>query len=197
MNPKESAPTRFELPIISPKTSNGQLQEFVRRHWPSDDRKRVALDIVRNGKELLAGHNTNWDLVLSNIRVVQVNTPKVGEAAIAVNEARFIGGLAARAGWSMHDPGSVYLSGIYLAHIADSKLEEFKTTMTKAAVCYAENTFPEDELLMKTLDLLLGHRDRRNHSNLVTRIASLLGGGNVQDAYTMVSSRGDRVRSRA
>lgn len=191
---REGEPTRFlDVPQISTKTSNALLQEWVKQHWTSDYRKYVALDIVNNGKELLLGSTVDWELVLSKTRAQKIDTVVFGEQAIAANGARFIGGLAARAGWSMHDPAIVYLSGKCLAHIAGSKLEDFKTTMTRAAVSYGQKTLPDAELLMKTLDLLFERRDR-NHSNLVTRIANLLRDGKIQEAHTTVSTRGDLVR---
>lgn len=187
----------LDVPPISIKTSNEKLRKFSSDVWPSDGRNSVAHDIVNNGKELLLGSNVDWNLVLSRISARQMDTVLFGEAAIAANGARFIGGLAARAGWSMHDPQSVYLSGKYLGHIAGSKLEDFKTTMTLASVSYGEQTIPEAELLMKTLDLLLEHRGGNNNGNLVNRIAKLLHNGRVLDAYNIVSSRWDFVRRRA
>lgn len=194
----EFEPMLSGIPDISKKTSNEQLLVWSKQHWPSDRRRYVAYDIVNNGKELLLGSDVDWDSVLGSIRVAREYNGSVqsGEVAIAANGARFIGGLAARAGWSMHDPQSVYLSGQYLAHIAGSELQDFKTAMTLSSVCYIRKTFPEDELLMKTLDLLSGHRDGRNNGNLVTRIATLLHDGNIQDAYSVVSSREDVVRRR-
>ena len=191
MNPKESESTEFQMPVISPKTLNETLNEWSNEvhPWPSEGRNRVAADVIQNGKEL--SPNSDWGLVLDSIKVAQGynNSVKLGQDAIAVNGARLIGGLAARAGWSMHYPGSVYLSGKYLVHIAGSKLEDFKTTMTKRAVSYGQKTLPEAELLMKTLDLLLEHQGRKNHNRLVTRIAALFRNGDIQGAYTMVSSR--------
>ena len=194
---KEPEPTRFlEVPYISPKISSAQLKIWSKDRWQSESRKRVAENIIQNGKELLAVSSIDWELVLKSIRTVKVDGACYGKDAIAVNDARFIGGLVARAGWSMHDPGSVYLSGIYLAHIADSKLEGFKTTMIQTAVSYGQKTLPEGELLMKTLDLLLERQGRRDHRELVPKIAVLLHDGKIQDAYTMVSSRVDFVSRR-
>lgn len=194
---REGEPTGFlDLPKISPKTSSEQLLMWSKEVWKSDSRNRVARDMVNNGKELLFGSNIDWNLVLSKISARKMGAVVFGEAAIAADCARFVGGLASRAGWSMHDPQSVYLSGKYLADTAGSKLEDFKTTMTLASVCYMEKTMPEAESLMKTLDLLLGNPRIRNRSSLLTKIATLLHDGNVQDAYLMVSSREDLVRRR-
>lgn len=186
----------LEIPPISIKTSNEKLRKFSSDVWRSDGRNSVAHDIVNNGKELLLGSNVDWDLVLSKISARKMDIVVFGEVAIAADGARFIGGLASRAGWAMHDPQSVYLSGKYLADTAGSKLKDFKTTMTLASVCYIQKTIPEAELLIKTLDLLLENPDIRNHSNLLTKIAVLLHNGDIQGGYAMVSSREDFVRRR-
>ena len=197
MIPKEGEPKEsLVAPWISEKTSNEQLQSWSKQFWPSEGKRRIAGDIIKNGQELLAGSNVDWKLALNTIRIQQLNGVYVGEAAIAANGSRFIGGLAARAGWSMHDPQIVYLCGKYLGHIAGSKLEDFKTRMTQTAISYGQKTLPEAELLMKILDLLLEHPDTRNHGNLLTKTAILLHEGNIQEAYTMVSSRKDFVRRR-
>jgi hypothetical protein len=190
MIPKEPEPTRsLDVPRISEKTSNAALKKWSTEYWESGRRRRVELDIIDNGKELLLGSSVDWSLVLGSISVVQEGGyggyMQVGEAAIAVNGARFIGGLVAHAGWSMHDPQSVYLSGKYLAHIA--KLEDFKNVMTLASVSYGRKTLPEAELLMKTLDLLLENPNIRRRSNLLTKTIVLLHDGNIQDAYKIVS----------
>lgn len=197
MIPREGEPAIFsDVPGISEKTSNEMLKEWSSQIWPSDGRNCVAQDIVNNGKQLLLGSNVDWGLVLSRINARKVDTVVFGEAAIAANGARLIGGLAARAGWSMHDPQSVYLSGKYLGRIAGSKLEDFKTTMTLVSVSYIRKTLPGAELLMKTLDLLLEHRGGNNNGNFVKRIATLLRDGKIQEAYTIVSSREDFVSRR-
>ena len=199
MTTKEPEPKRFlDIPVISEKTPNEKLQEWSKQHWLSDRRKSVACDIVNNGKELLLGSNVDWDLVLRSISVVggYNSSMHFGEAAIAADGSRFIGGLAARSGWSMHNPETVCLSGKYLGHIASSKLEDFKTTMTLASVSYIHKILPEAELLIKTMDLLLENPDIRNRSNLLTKMGILLQDRKIQDAYTLVSSREDFVRRR-
>jgi len=189
----------LDVPRISEKTLNMVLKKWSTENWKSDPRKYVASDIINNGKELLLGSNVDWSLVLGSINAAREGGyggyTQVGEAAIAVNGARFIGGLVAHAGWSMHDPQSVYLSGKYLAQIA--KLEDFKTTMTSASVSYGRKTLPEAELLMKTLDLLLEHPNIRKHSKLVGKIIDLLCKGDIQGAHNIVSSLGDLVSRRA
>jgi hypothetical protein len=199
MIPIEGEPTRFlDVPLISQKTSNAVLRIWSTDRWKSDTSSYVASHIINNGKELLLGSNVNWDLVLDSIRVVggynNRGGVQSGVDAIAVNGARFIGGLAARAGWSMHDPPTVYLSGKYLAHIAN--LEDFKTTMTNRAVSYGQKTIPEAELLMKTLDLLLEHPEIRKHSSHLTRMYNLLNNGDIQGAYSIVSSLEELESSR-
>ena len=192
MTLEEHEPTRFlDLPRISDKkTSNATLKEWSSDRWKSGTSRYVALDIINNGKELLLGINVDWGLVLNSIRVVREYNGSVqfGQDAIAANGARLIGGLAARAGWSMHDPQSVYLSGKYLADVAGSELEDFKTTMTERVIFYGEKTLPEAELSMKILDLLLQHRDKRKHTKLVERTADLLRNGNIQGAYKTITT---------
>lgn len=177
------------IPDISKKTSNEKLLAWSTQRWQSDATRYVALDIVNNGKELLSGSAVDWNLVLNSIRIVERynGSTHFGGAAIAVHGGRLIGGLAARAGWSMDNPQSVYLSGKYLANIVN--FEDFKAKMTLASVLYAEKTLPQAELLMGILDLLLEDSGRINHSRLVRRIASLLHDGNIQKAYSIVSSR--------
>lgn len=198
MIPREGEPTRFldAFGISQNKTSNVALREWSTDRWKNDTSSYVASDIINNGKELLLGSNVDWKLVLDSIRVVREYNSAVqfGKVAIAANGARLIGGLAARAGWSMHDPQSVYLSGKYLAHIA--KLEDFKITIAQAAVSYGKKTLPEAELSMKTLDLLLEHRDIRKHTKLVEKTIDFLRKGDIQGAYTIVSSLDDIESSR-
>lgn len=189
MTAKELEPaTALDIPEISKKTQIEQLRTWSSQKWPSDGSRGVAADIVKNGKELLAGSNIDWKLVLSSIHVQQVSSTQVGEAAIAANDARTIGGFAVAAGWAMHDPAIVYLSGIYLANRAGDKLEDFRTTMRQAAVAYGEKVFPKADLYMKTLDLLLELRDRSRRRNIITHVAPLLREGNIEEAYKTVSS---------
>jgi len=199
MTLKEPEPTRFsDVPRISKKTSNEVLKKWSTKHWESDSRRSVALDIINNGRELLLGSTVDWSLVLGSIIVVQEgghgDYKRAGKAAIEVSGARFIGGLAGRAGWSMHDPQSVYLSGKYLARIA--KLEDFKSTMTLAAVSYGQNTLPEAEFLMETIDLLLEHPDIRRHGYRITKVITSLHDGDIQGAYKIVSFLGEPVSKR-
>ena len=195
---EEGEPTRFlDVPRISKKTLHEQLKGFSDLRWSSSDSmNRVSENIIDNAKELLAGSNIDWELVLSSIRMEKLGIVRTGGAAIAAYGARFVGGLAGRAGWSMHDPQSVYLSGKYLGHIAGGKLEDFKMTMTLASVSYAEKTLPQAELLMKTLDFLLEHRGGRERASLVTKTYDSLGNGDIQGAYNIVSSFEDPVRRR-
>lgn len=172
------------------------LKRWSTDHWKSGTSGHVALNVIDNGKELLLGSNVDWGLVLDSISVAREYNGSVqfGKDAIAAKGARLIGGLAARAGWSMHNPQSVYLSGKYLGHIA--KLEDFKIKMNRATVSYGRKTLPEAELSMKTLDLLLEHPDIRKHSNLVTKTIDLLKSGDIQGAYAIVSSLEDLVSKR-
>ena len=197
MTLKEPEPTRFLVPWISKKTLHEQLKGFSDLRWSSSDSiNRVSENIIDNAKELLAGSNIDWELVLSSIRMEKLGIVRIGKAAIAANGARFIGGLAARTGWSMHDPQIVYLCGKYLGDIAGSKLEDFKTTMTQTAISYGQKTLPEAELLMKILDLLLEHPDIRKRAGLVTKTYDSLGNGDIQGAYNIVSPFEDPVRRR-
>ena len=191
MIPKESKLTRFELPLISLKTSSEQLQRFASDRWPSDARKFVAKDIIQNGKELLARYNINWDLVLSNIRVMQVNTLRVGVDAIAVNGARMIGGLAVVMNSPMYAPPIVYLSGGLLVNklvnnVRNSEeFEDFKEKMEHSSVFYGQNTLlPPADLHMEILNFLLRIKDRTNNWHFIKRLASLLKEGRVEDAHT-------------
>ena len=68
--------------------------------------------------------------------------------------------------------------------------------MDLASVSYGRKTLPEVELSMKTLDLLLEHRDIRKHSKLIEKTIDLLKNGNIQGAYNIVSFLEDRESSR-
>ena len=195
MNPKDFEQGASGVPDISKKTSNAQLKKYSSQRWISYGIIQIASDIVINGKELLV--DWDWELVLGSIKDVKEynnRLPQFGEAAVRANGARFIGGLAAHAGWSMHDPPVVCLSGKYLAHVAS--LEDFKTAMIQAAVSYGEKTLLEAKLLMKTLDFLLELQDRNRHRDAIKTVASLLGKGNIEEAYNIIKPRDDLVRRR-
>jgi hypothetical protein len=91
----ESEPTRSSGVFkISPKINSEQLIIWSKQKWPSEGRRRLGAEIIKNGQELLAARNIDWELVLRNMRVVQLGTVYYGEAAIAVRDAQIIGALA-------------------------------------------------------------------------------------------------------
>jgi len=190
------------LPSISRKISSERLKEFSRKRWLSDDLRAVSQAIVRNGKELLAGDETNWDLVLGSIRSQRQDSVQFGEAAIAASGASFIGALGAQAQWSMHDPQMVYLSGVLLGYRVNAKdngeLEGFKNRMQQACVDYGQKVLPKPSIYyMKILDfLLLEIKDRRTHRSTMDKVVSLLKEGNIKKAYNLINSLDDRVRKR-
>lgn len=199
MIPKEPEPTRFlELPQISEKTSSKQLVIWSKQRWPSDARNRVAADIVKNGKELLAESNIDWKLVLGNIRIVQLDSPYYGEAAIAKRDAPLIGALAVSGSMAMHDPSIVYLSVKLLANRVKTgeEFEDFKRSLRKSAVDYGQKVLSLADRHMESLDFLLEVENRGMHRDIINKILSLLGHGDIDDAHKIVKSRDDLVRRR-
>jgi len=190
------------LPLISRKISSERLKEFSGKRWLSDDLRAVSQAIVRNGEELLAGDETNWDLVLGSIRSQRQDSVQFGEAAIAASGASFIGALGAQAQWSMHDPQMVYLSGVLLGYRVNAKdngeLEGFKNRMQQACVDYGQKVLPKPSIYyMEILDfLLLEITDRRTHRSTMDKVVSLLKEGNIKKAYNLINSLDDRVRKR-
>ncbi len=182
----------LEVPRISQKTSNERLVEWSAQKWLRDERRCVAKDIINNGKELLEGRNIDWELVLRGIKSTQWGELRVGEDALANTGARFIGGFAAYVGWSMHDPGSVYLSGQYLAIIADDKLDVFRNIMAKSTIVYGEKTISNPELI-EILDysLQIGGQQKDWVTNSIKKFLSK---GDISGCYKMISSRKDFVR---
>ena len=136
MTPKESEKIGFELPLISPKSSSEQLRKFSSKSWTGDGRRQVAADIVKNVKELLAGTNTDWELVLRSIHDQRLGSVQFGEAAIARRDAYSIGALVARANWSMDDPQAVYLSVKCVAYRISDKFEDLKSKMLELSLIH-------------------------------------------------------------
>jgi len=202
MTPKESEQMRFELPVISPKTSSEQLKIWSNERWLSNGRKGVAADIVKNAKELLVGNNTDWELVLSSIRNQQLTSLQLGEDAIAVDDARAIGGLGAAAEWPMHHPPMVYLSGgILVARVKESKeFEDFRSNMRNAATSYGHKTLPDADLYMEVLDFLLAAMRNRRHRAIIKKVVSLLANedieGALQQSRANVAGRREVIRFR-
>jgi len=200
MTAREAEPTRFlEVPRISEKISSEQLVIWSKQRWPSDARRRLAADIIDNGKELLKENNIDWDSVLRNIRVLQFNNPYVGAEAIACSGARIIGGLAIGFNWSMHDSPAVYLSGKLLAdRVKDSEeLDDFKSLMRQSAKNYGEKTLPNACLYMETLDfLLLEFKPRTGYGKIIEQLRPLLEEGDTEGVYRIIKPRGDLVRRR-
>lgn len=195
MTLKEPESTRsLDVHLISPKTSHEELKGFSEKGWPTDGRRRVAANMVKNGKELLAGSNIDWDLVLGSMRVQHRSTLQVGEAALAVYDAPMVGGFAAGGGWAMHNPPIVYLSVKCLTNRAT--LENFKSTAQETVVVYGQNVFPNAGLYIATLDFLLEIRDRNRYRHILNKLVFLLGGGDIEGAYKIMSSRADLVRTR-
>ena len=123
------------MPLVSPKTKHEQLVMLSKQRWPSDGRKRIAADIIKNGQELLAGSKIDWVLVLNNISTNQHGVLYNGEAAIAAHDGQLVGALAVASDWSTHDSPIVYLSGRLLASRAKSsgELDDFKRIMMQTA----------------------------------------------------------------
>jgi len=197
----EMVPEEIEQPMglvvfeISLKTSKKDLEEFSNQGWRSTATRQVAEDIVDNGKELLARSDIDWKSVLENIRSIDGGSERNGVAAIAMHRARTIGALALYAGWSMHEPAIVYLSAKCLEKIASSnKHEDFRMKMRNAAYVYGWNNLPNADLYIKTLDLLL-EIDRDKHRADVRQAMSLLGEGDIKEAYNKIIALGAIVRS--
>jgi len=188
----------LEVPLISPKIPNSRLEEFSRQRWLSDDAKAVAKDIVQNAKELLIGGNTDWELVLGSIRAQKLNIVQFGEAAIAADSARTIGALAVYAGWSMHDPPIVYLSGRLIADRVKNgeNLGDFKNRMLEAAINYGNKVLPHADFYIEILDFLLQPKDRGKYGFIIRKVAPLLREGNIEGAYNMINPRDDLVRKK-
>lgn len=186
-------------PYISPKTPYTKLKEFSDQHWRSNGTKCVAEDMVNNTIELLAGSNISIDLgsVLNNIRFERLGSVQFREEAIAGYDGRMIGGFAVAGGWAMHDPPMVYLSVKCLANrVSGDKLEEVRRIMRQSAVDYGEKVLPDADLYMESLDFLLKVTDRNKYRNIIKQVLSLLGKGDIEEAYEIVRSRDDLVRRR-
>lgn len=201
MIPKGPEQARFlDIPVISKKTSSQQLKIWSEEHWPSEGGTTVANDIVKNGRELLVATNTNWDQVLKSIRNgVQLGGVQSGYGAIARNDAITIGGLGGVANWSMNRPPMVYLSAICLANRVKrgGELEYFKSRIRQAATMYMYKTFPDAVKYVKTLDFLLEVKNRDKYRKVIKRTQTLLGSGEIGEAYRTVIERGDLLRRSA
>lgn len=139
---------------ISPKTSNGTLKEFAFGKWDSSSRNTVALDMVRNVRELVGEERVDWDFVLGIIRhgISQKPADRAGMGksftrfsrndAIAVS-APVIGTLAKDMGCSMDAPAMVYASGLYFSREAEKIISAQNKRLTE--IQEGTTTFLDEE----------------------------------------------------
>lgn len=196
MIPKEIEPV-MDLVVfeISEKTPYKQLQKWSSQNWPSDSTKMVTRDIVNNVVELTSGKEIDFCLVLKNIKVNRYDSGVYsGRAAIAVNAARTVGGIAVALGCSMDDPRIVVISGMCLIKMAkdESSLEDFRNIMTEAIGNYGKNMLPEPDLYMEILQSLFTEKIQ----NTKIKVGKLLQNGNIEEVHKMINSRGNFEISR-
>ena len=98
----------------------------------------------------------------------------------------------------MHDPQIVYLSAKLLANRAGNgeKLEGFKEIARQTANDYGEKLLPRGDQYMEILDFLLEVENRAKNRNTIRRVSSLLGNGEIEEAYKIIKSFDVLVRMR-
>jgi len=202
MNLREIDPRNSDLPLISPKTSIGQLEIWSKQGWKSDGKRSVASDMVNNCRELLAGRESveNVDAALGSIAYnsLGMGNPQKGWTALAQACGSVIGGLAVGGKWNMHSPEPVYLSAVcFTSKLDSSKWEDFKEELLEVAASYGKKTLPNPELYIKILDFLLESRNRdKNRRYLIVGMTSLLKDKGVQGAYDLMKSFNNSVGGR-
>lgn len=89
-----------------------------------DVRRRIALDMVANARELTDA--VNWGVILDNVESRAKGTRGTrytGWRAIAESVAITVGVVAARMEWDMHSPQIVYMSGYHPAWVLGKKID--------------------------------------------------------------------------